>query len=317
MRFLLALAFLALPLVSTAVAQTSEGPWEKPYTAEQLLIWQKDELPEAVWNLKVEDLQQHLDAGGRVPRYFLGQMREWRRAQARAQGYPLMVPSPSEASASASGENSSPARKDTSIAEASAAAVPIVKSGKTYEVPFASSGNTLTITVSNVKASALKDVRVTARDMPTWLSLKQHEVQLSRVKAGAAKAARFTFSVSNEAPVGKTATLSFDIATPAGRLLTKEIAIEVSAPEVFKLYGNYPNPFSVGTTIAYDLPEDTHVRIAIYDVLGRRVAVITDEEQEAGHREIHFEGRGLSSGLYFYRIEAGKHTDTGRMMLVK
>jgi hypothetical protein len=88
-------------------------------------------------------------------------------------------------------------------------------------------------------------------------------------------------------------------------------------PEAFVLYANYPNPFNPSTFIKYDLPEAARVRLDVYDVLGRRVKTLVDEPQVAGVHSVRFDGSGLSSGIYFYRINAGKFNDVHRMLLQK
>ncbi len=87
-------------------------------------------------------------------------------------------------------------------------------------------------------------------------------------------------------------------------------------PSDFKLDQNYPNPFSAVTTIRYGLPSDAPVRIEVFNVLGQRVAVLVDEVQEAGNHEAVFHSRGLASGLYFCKLEAGGFRSMRQMMLV-
>jgi hypothetical protein len=80
---------------------------------------------------------------------------------------------------------------------------------------------------------------------------------------------------------------------------------------------NYPNPFHGQTTISFVLPEPGPVRLAVYDALGRRVAVLVDEVRAAGRHEVGFDGHGLPGGLYLYRIQATGSSATGRMVVVK
>ncbi|MBZ0184239.1 MAG: T9SS type A sorting domain-containing protein [Melioribacteraceae bacterium] len=79
-------------------------------------------------------------------------------------------------------------------------------------------------------------------------------------------------------------------------------------PEKFELSQNYPNPFNPSTTIAYSIAQDANVTIKIYDVLGNQIVVLIDEEQSAGNYQIVFNTAsvkgGISSGVYFYRIQA-------------
>jgi hypothetical protein len=96
--------------------------------------------------------------------------------------------------------------------------------------------------------------------------------------------------------------------------------------ETFRLEQNYPNPFNPTTRIAYVIPSGSgsrlqvagsDVRLTIYDVLGRSVAVLVDGVQTPGRHEVTFDARRLSSGVYFYRLQSGNYADTRRMVLVK
>jgi hypothetical protein len=90
-------------------------------------------------------------------------------------------------------------------------------------------------------------------------------------------------------------------------------------PESVKLLANYPNPFRTGTTIEYALPKDADVRLAVYDVLGRQVAVLEEGRRESGFHRVRWDvgDQALSSGVYFYRLRAGEKTKSGRMVLLR
>ncbi|MDP1675787.1 MAG: T9SS type A sorting domain-containing protein [Bacteroidota bacterium] len=92
---------------------------------------------------------------------------------------------------------------------------------------------------------------------------------------------------------------------------------KTSEPYQFILEQNYPNPFNPATTIQYQLPEVGDVRLIVYDMLGREVAILVDGIKEAGYYTSVFDGSKLSSGLYFYRISVGKFANVKKMMLVK
>ena len=83
------------------------------------------------------------------------------------------------------------------------------------------------------------------------------------------------------------------------------------------LLSNYPNPFNSSTTIEYSLREAGHVTIEIYDLLGRRVETLVDEEQEAGQHRVIWDAGEHTSGVYFHRIVAGEVSETKRMVLLK
>ncbi|MDP6456017.1 MAG: T9SS type A sorting domain-containing protein, partial [Candidatus Marinimicrobia bacterium] len=85
---------------------------------------------------------------------------------------------------------------------------------------------------------------------------------------------------------------------------------------------NYPNPFNPTTTILYDLPEAAMVHLVIYDVLGRQVRTLVNQDQTAGYHRAVWDatddmGRPLSGGLYIYRIQAGDYSKTMKMVLLK
>ena len=88
-------------------------------------------------------------------------------------------------------------------------------------------------------------------------------------------------------------------------------------PTNFKLHQNFPNHFNPITRIKYELPEKTQVNISIYDILGQRVKELKNEMREPGFYEIEFNASNLSSGVYFYLIEAGKFKDVKKMLLIK
>ena len=88
-------------------------------------------------------------------------------------------------------------------------------------------------------------------------------------------------------------------------------------PTEFALKQNFPNPFNPTTNIQFDLPNDVFVKIKVYDVLGKEVANLVNEYKMAGSYIVSFNGSHLSSGIYFYKIEAGTFTDIKRMVLVK
>jgi hypothetical protein len=88
-------------------------------------------------------------------------------------------------------------------------------------------------------------------------------------------------------------------------------------PKTFSLEQNYPNPFNPVTTIRYSLAAPEHLKLRVYDILGRQVATLIDEKQNVGIYEVPFNASSVASGVYFYRIEAGSFIQTKIMVLVK
>jgi hypothetical protein len=93
--------------------------------------------------------------------------------------------------------------------------------------------------------------------------------------------------------------------------------VSSNLPSVYKLYGNYPNPFNPTTKIKFDLPKNSFVKINIFDVTGRLVNELVNLNLQPGSYETEFNGMNLSSGVYYYRIEAGEFIETNKMILVK
>ncbi len=93
-------------------------------------------------------------------------------------------------------------------------------------------------------------------------------------------------------------------------------------PTTFALHPNYPNPFNPSTTIMYDLPRSTYVRLAVYNILGQEVATLVDGVESAGNKQVVWSGRDsqnnpVTSGVYLYRLTAGEFRGTGKMLLLK
>ncbi len=88
-------------------------------------------------------------------------------------------------------------------------------------------------------------------------------------------------------------------------------------PAKFVLNQNYPNPFNPSTTIRYELPKAANVRLEIFNMLGQQVATLVDGERAAGVYTAEFNALNLSSGTYFYKLQAGGFTDVKRLMLLK
>jgi len=88
-------------------------------------------------------------------------------------------------------------------------------------------------------------------------------------------------------------------------------------PKHFELAQNYPNPFNPSTTIEFSIPKDASVSMKIYDILGKEVATLVNEQKAAGTYILNWNASNFSSGIYFYRLNAGEFTETKKMFLVK
>ena len=80
---------------------------------------------------------------------------------------------------------------------------------------------------------------------------------------------------------------------------------------------NYPNPCNPSTVIRFQISELSRVRLIVYDMLGREVTTLVNEQKTPGNYEVVFDGSGLSSGTYFYKLEAGNFTQVKKLLLIK
>jgi hypothetical protein len=88
-------------------------------------------------------------------------------------------------------------------------------------------------------------------------------------------------------------------------------------PKATALLQNYPNPFNPATTVEFRLRQSGEVSLRVFDILGREVAVLVNENKPAGRYSVRFSAEGLASGVYFYRLQAGTHIETRRMVVTK
>lgn len=115
---------------------------------------------------------------------------------------------------------------------------------------------------------------------------------------------------------------SNDPATPVSKIILQgegiiEVTIEEPLPSTFQMYQNYPNPFNPVTTISYQIPNQCHVTLKVFDILGREVSVLVNKMQDAGNKSVDFDAGGLAGGIYFYRIQADSYVETKKLLLLK
>jgi len=173
-----------------------------------------------------------------------------------------------------------------------------------YKIPFGSSKNTIELTVANESAQSVSSLTISGSSIPSWMKLNPAQQQLSVLVSKKEQIARFSFSVNKYAPVKKSEKIVFAVTTPSGDKWTKEITIQVEAPDRFELFQNFPNPFNPSTKFAYMLKEDSHVLLSIYNILGQEIDHPIDEDQVAGYHEKEWNAGNVASSVYFIRISA-------------
>ena len=103
------------------------------------------------------------------------------------------------------------------------------------------------------------------------------------------------------------------------RFTTSPLAVTINGgiPKEFALYGNYPNPFNPSTSIKFDIPAESFVRLQVFDLLGREVSTLVNGNFKPGSYTVAFNASELASGFYIYRINAGSFTSIKKMILIK
>jgi hypothetical protein len=187
-----------------------------------------------------------------------------------------------------------------------------------YEVQPGTKGNEIKLTVANVsETDPATNVNVLLTRKSSSLNFSKEEETIEMIEAKAEAGALFTFDVNRNAPINKKDTIDFMISSLDGIMMMKTLIFNYTGPKEFKLEQNYPNPFNPTTKIQYQLPQNAKVTLKVYDILGSEIATLINEEQEAGYKEVQFNGNNIASGMYVYRLQVENYVSVKKMMLVK
>jgi hypothetical protein len=96
-----------------------------------------------------------------------------------------------------------------------------------------------------------------------------------------------------------------------------DVKVGNELPQSFGMEQNYPNPFNPSTTISYQLPIQSHVTLKIFDLLGREVATLVNGMEAASYKSVTFDAHSLSSGVYYYRLQAGNYIEVKKLLLIR
>jgi len=187
-----------------------------------------------------------------------------------------------------------------------------------YEVTPGTKGNEIKLTVANVsEENPATNVSISLTRKSSALSFSKETETIETIEAKAEAEASFKFDINRNAPINRKDTIDFMITSSDGIMMTKSFIFSYTGPKEFKLEQNFPNPFNPTTKIQYQLPQDARVTLKVYDILGSEVATLVNEEQEAGYKEVQFNGNNIASGMYVYRLQAGDFISTKKMLMVK
>jgi len=160
------------------------------------------------------------------------------------------------------------------------------------------------------------ELKIPADDLPFYLeegAVLGWEVQTNDNDEGERQNMARWWSDDNDS--WRNASLFGTIELAGGAVSVKRIP--QAKVDGFKLAQNYPNPFNPNTSIVYTLPNNSQVKLAVYDVLGKEIAVLINQMQAAGSYKVEFDAADLTSGVYFYKLYAGSNVITRKMMLLK
>lgn len=180
-----------------------------------------------------------------------------------------------------------------------------------YSVPFASAGNAIELVVGTPpdKGTSTPPLTVAVKSTPSWVRFETSSVETA--VADGEPTARLAFDVDRSAPVGEPAVIILEVRSVSGVLLaTHEVRLEVAPPSELTLGAPYPNPARGQVVLPFELPTAGRVRVEIYDALGRRVMVISENKLEPGAHETGLNVSGLASGPYVVRVLIGAGADT-------
>jgi hypothetical protein len=161
---------------------------------------------------------------------------------------------------------------------------------------------------------ALKTVEEYNPVSDTWKTLENMPVALAWFGGAVANNKIYVISGTPDGGMSGTGDI-WEYTPPLDPVGGVEASNEL--PKHFVLEQNYPNPFNPTTVIRYQLPASAPVTLAVYDLLGREVRTLVNERMNAGVYEVAFDGSGLSSGVYFYRLSAGDFVQTKRLMILR
>jgi len=162
----------------------------------------------------------------------------------------------------------------------------------------------------------IKDCVVLAWDGLSGFSLEDGDVaELKFLYKGASSDLSFDTAGSELADLSGN-VVSF-VARDGHISLMTDVENVERIPSNFSLSQNFPNPFNPSTIISYSVPKASFVAIKVYDLLGREVVTLVNEQKSVGNYQVEFNAKGLPSGIYFYKMDAGNFSETKKLLLLK
>ncbi|MGB2868654.1 MAG: T9SS type A sorting domain-containing protein [Bacteroidota bacterium] len=173
---------------------------------------------------------------------------------------------------------------------------------------------TLTLSWGSVSSTTAYRLQVSTDSLFTSTFFNDTSATTSKQAAGMAASTKYFWRVnaSNAGGAGFWSVVRRFTTTAATGVEEAQ-----GLPKEYALHQNFPNPFNPTTVVSFQLPVDSYVRLRIFDILGNEIAALVDQRQPAGSYQVHWTASGISSGMYFLRMEAGSFVDVKKLVLMK
>jgi len=190
-----------------------------------------------------------------------------------------------------------------------------------YELVPGSKGNEIVLQLANLSQSeSAENLEIKLVKSSQHLEFTKSEDHIPQIGSSTEKEVSFLFNVLYNTSINVEDTIVFLVTDSKGIFVNKVFIFNYTAPKDYSLEQNFPNPFNPSTKIRYtvpDLGDNPQVMLRIYDILGNEVETLVNEKQAPGYKEIDFNGRGLASGVYIYRLSASDFVSIKKMTLIK
>ncbi|MFN3873635.1 MAG: T9SS type A sorting domain-containing protein [Ignavibacterium sp.] len=187
-----------------------------------------------------------------------------------------------------------------------------------YQLTPGTKNNQLILELFNQSETlAANNIKVILEKVPSHLVFTSDIQELTSLQPSELKEIKMSFDVLRNINSLAEDTLMIIITGSDNILYGKSFIFNYTTPKEFKLEQNYPNPFNPLTKIRYEVPIKSKISLKVFDILGKEIMILVDQIQDAGYYEIDFDASGLSSGIYFSRLESDSFMKTIKMSLVK
>jgi hypothetical protein len=201
----------------------------------------------------------------------------------------------------------------------------IISAQNIYDIQPGVKHNQIVLKLSNLSSiESAKNIEVKIFRNSKNLTFNRTEKMIENITQDSETEVTFNFDVDYNIGKAEADTIEFLITDNKSVYQTREFILRYAVPTEYKLVQNYPNPFNPTTKIRYSIPSTSlslgkglGVRLIVYDILGNQVTTLVNEEKEPGYYEVEFDASSFASGVYIYRLQAGAHVFTKKMLVLK